>query len=251
MSCSNFPGRIEHISEDDSVISEINWLIEKIYKPAHENADKLSKLTRSLSVIFSVWATTLISLFVASEFIKDLNLFEQSAVWDGFDVNYIWLALMPTSLFSICVSFRNWPTKNTTEVIEGRWRKKQSFLLALGCLFFPGLLSIYFFKETVLGLGIVSLMSFVACYMVNRLFGYTSSSIRNQTMMFHLQRLKREYEIALSDACEEESKLIKQETLAAIYSLVENVTDRRDREIMGDHFKVHDSAFKWVKGLKK
>ena len=154
-------------------------------------------------------------------------------------------------MFCICVSFRNWPVKNKTPDSEKGWRKKHSFLLAVVCLFFPVLLSMYFFKETVLALGIVSLMSFITCYKVNRLFGYTSSSIRNQTMMFHLQRLKREYEIAVSDACKEESKLIKQETLAVVYSLVENVTNRRDREIMGEHFKVHDSAFKWVKGLKK
>ena len=37
--------------------------------PAHKRADKSSKATRTLSVLFSIWAFTLLGVFAAAELI--------------------------------------------------------------------------------------------------------------------------------------------------------------------------------------
>ncbi|KZN41020.1 hypothetical protein [Pseudoalteromonas luteoviolacea] len=255
MGIVNYQGYIDQIDNSDPVVSEINWFIREIYLPAHKRADKSSKATRTLAVLFSIWAFTLLGFFAIAELSPHLKIFTQNQLWDGYDFNWIVLAALPSLMLATFVSFRVYPFKradNTfVESDEFTWRKRQSLALASFNLIFVVALTCAFTKPLICLLGISCVAGFLLTYMSNRLFGFTASSIRNQTMVHHLRRLKREYEIARHDAGAFEVDRIQAETFKRLFSMVENMIDRRDREILGDHYKVHNSAFDLVKGLKK
>ncbi|MCF2857011.1 hypothetical protein L1286_06000 [Pseudoalteromonas sp. SMS1] len=250
-----YQGYIEKIDDNDPVVSEINWFIHEIYLPAHKRADKSSKATRTLAVLFSIWAFTLLGFFAIAELSPHLKIFTQSQLWDGYDLNWVVLAALPSLMLAIFVSFRVYPFKradNTfVEPDEFTWRKRQSLVLASFNLIFVLALTCAFTKAVICLLGISCVAGFLLTYMSNRLFGFTASSIRNQTMAHQLGRLKREYEIALHSAGKFEVDRIRTETFKRLFTMVQEIIDRRDREILGDHYKVHNSAFDLVKGLKK
>ncbi|KZN67532.1 hypothetical protein [Pseudoalteromonas luteoviolacea] len=255
MGSQRYQGYIKHVDSDDPVISEINWFIDTVYMPAHKRADKSSKATRTLSVLFSIWAFTFLGVFGVAEFIPNLQVFTQSVIWDGFDFNWVALAALPSFILAVCVSFRNYPFKHSDNIFVGEdeyiWRIKQSLVLASFNLVFLVTLLFAFTKPLICLLGITSAAGFLLTYMSNRLFGFTSSSIRNQTMVFRLERLKREYEVARHNAGKFEVDRVRAETFKQLFAMVDDMIDRRDREILGDHYKVHNSAFDLVKGLKK
>lgn len=249
MTQAEYLGRVKEGSNDDPVISEINWLICEIYLPAHNKMNKLSKLTRSVSVLFVIWALTLLSYFCASELFNGLAIFSQTVLWDGYDFNWMILSSVPSILLAIAVSFRNFPFNSKTK--KDKWQKTQSCMLCLFNVPFFVILLFGFSKETVAIAGLICLAGFFITYMCNRLFGYTSSSIRNQTLVHHLKRLKREYEIACSQGNKTDLPYIQEQTFAHLFEMIEQGTNRRDKEVMGDHYKVHDSAVSWIKGLRK
>ncbi|MBQ4811273.1 hypothetical protein J8M20_07990 [Pseudoalteromonas luteoviolacea] len=255
MGNQRYQGYIKHVDTDDPVISEINWFIDTVYMPAHKRADKSSKATRTLSVLFSIWAFTLLGVFAAAELIPNLPIFTQSLIWDGYDFNWVALAVLPSFMLAVFVSFRNYPFKHGDNNFVGddefTWRKRQSFVLASFNLIFLVAVLFAFTKPLICLLGITCAAGFLLTYMSNRLFGFTSSSIRNQTMVFSLERLKREYEVAIHSEEEFEVDRIQADTFKRLFLMVEGMIDRRDREILGDHYKVHNSAFDLVKGLKK
>lgn len=244
-------GRIPNKDASDPVISEINYFI-KLYNSAYKKMDKLSKLTRTVSVLSAIWAATFLSFFFSEQIFYELNIYSSSMIYDLCDFNWNIAAATPIVLFAFTIGSRNLFKKQPNSPEEQHLlEEKLNWLLLVVNIIFTVVLLFLFTKELTVLCGALSLGAFILTYMVNRLFGYTSASVRNQTMLLNLKRLKREYEIASHDVADKELKYIQEETFARLFLLDEITVIRRDKEIMGDHYKVHDSAFSWVKGLRK
>lgn len=244
-------GRIPKKDASDPVISEINYFIQ-LYNSSYKKMDKLSKLTRTVSVLSAIWAAIFLSFFAVDQLVKGFDIFSSSMIYDFYDFNLKILAATPMVLFAFVMGLRSFSKKqpNSSEK-QNSLKEGQIFLPLIINTLFSIILLFLFTKEVIALCGVLSLGAFILTYMANRLFGYTSGSVRNQTMELHLMRLKREYEIASHGVNDKELKYIQEQTFARLFLLDEIAVIRRDKEIMGDHYKVHDSAFSWVKGLRK
>ncbi|AUJ69179.1 hypothetical protein [Pseudoalteromonas sp. NC201] len=238
-------GRLPTLGTDDPVISEIAWFINTIYQPAQAKYSRLSKLTRTLSAVSILLALVFLSYFALSVLFPELKLFATSLIYDGYEYN---LAIFPSLMLflaAIILSLR-------IQIVEKSWRKTvlNSMPLVQASAFLL-LLMFCFNQAVVAAAGLLNLVSFLVTYMVNRLFGYTSAATRNQTMIYNLKRLKREYEIASVGCDGYELEILQEATFKALFQLEKDNVKRLDKEIMGDHYTVHDSAFNALKGLRK
>ena len=244
-------GRIPNKDASDPVISEINYFI-KLYNSAYKKMDKLSKLTRTVSVLSAIWAAIFLSFSAIDQLVKGFDIFSSSMIYDFYDYNWNIAAATPMALYAFVIGLRSFPQKKSnTSTEKNPLKEVQIWLPLIINILFSITLLFLFTKEVIALCGVLSLGAFILTYMVNRLFGYTSASVRNQTMLLNLKRLKREYEIASHDVADKELKYIQEQTFARLFLLDELTVTRRDKEIMGDHYKVHDSAFSWAKGLRK
>lgn len=251
MESEKYTGRIPKKDTSDPVISEINYFIEQ-YNSAYKKMDNLSKLTRTASILFAIWAAIFLSLFASDQLVKGFDIFSSSMIYDGYDINWNMTAATPLVFFAFLIGSRNlFKKKPNLSEEQNSLKEKLNWLPLIINIVFTIILFLLFTKEVTVLCGALSLGAFILTYMVNRLFGYTSSSVRNHTMVLNLTRLKREYEIASYGVDDKELKYIQEETFAHLFLLDEITVMRRDKEIMGDHYKVHDSAFSWVKGLRK
>lgn len=250
MESEQYTGRIPKKDASDPVISEINYFI-KLYNSPYKRMDKLSKLTRTVSVLSAIWAAIFLSFFAIDQLVKGFDIFSSSMIYDGYDFNWNITAATPMVLYAFAILSRYSPKKESNSTAEENAPEERNWLPLIINIAFTIILLLLFTKEITALCGGLSLSAFILTYMVNRLFGYTSVSVRNQTMVLNLKRLKRVYEIESHDVDDKELKYIQEETFARLFLLDEITIIRRGKEIMGDHYKVHDSAFSWVKGLRK
>jgi len=139
-------------------------------------------------------------------------------------------------------------------------------VLAIGCLIFekyfniviPSYLSwIKDFKQFLPLIAVSGLTIFTWAFFSNRLFGYTRGWSRNRLMREHIERLIREYQLALFDkdlTTVSDKKIIQLEQeniLVKLFQLEENNRIQTHNDIVGDYFSAHDGALNWIKGLKK
>lgn len=140
------------------------------------------------------------------------------------------------------------------------------FVLTLSCLVFekyfnvtlPAFLScLKELKPFFPLLSVLSLTLFSWVYFANRLAGYTRAWSRNRLMRENIERLTREYQLAIygKDVNKETDKKIleseQENVLAKLFQLEENNRTQTHNDIVGDYFSAHDGAFGWIKGLKK
>ena len=251
MEYEQFTGRIPKKNAREPVISEINYFIQ-LYNSAYKRMDKLSKLTRTTSVLFVIWGINFLSFFAIAQLVEDIDIFSSSMIYDGYDFNWNIAVAIPMVLFAFVIGSRDLFKKQSNSPEEKNpLKEKLNWLPMIINILFSIILLFFFTKEVTALCGTLGLGTFILTYMVNRLFGYTSGSVRNQTMVLNLKRLKREYEIASHDVDGKELKYIQEQTFARLFLLDEITVIRRDKEIIGDHYIVHDSAFSWVKGLRK
>jgi len=206
--------------------------------------NKFSKLTRTVSVLSAIWAAIFLSFSGIDQLVKGFDIFSSSMIYDFYDYNWNIAAATPMVIYAFVIGLRSFRQKNQLKEIQNCLPLVINILFSIILLFL-------FTKEVIALCAVLSLGAFILTYMVNRLFGYTSGSVRNQTMKLNLERLKREYEIASHYVDDKELKDIQEEIFDRLFLLDEITVIRRDKEIIGDHFKVHDSAFSWVKGLRK
>ncbi|MEZ9548540.1 MULTISPECIES: hypothetical protein [Vibrio] len=139
-------------------------------------------------------------------------------------------------------------------------------VLSLGCLIFEKYFNVVlppcmsYFKELKPFLpmfSVLSLTSFSWAFFANRLSGYTRGWSRNRLMREHIERLIREYQLAIynKDVTNEFDKEFidseQENILAKLFQLEETNRIQTHNDIVGDYFSAHDGAFGWIKGLKK
>jgi hypothetical protein len=98
---------------------------------------------------------------------------------------------------------------------------------------------------------IIGLTLFTWAFFANRISGYTRGWSRNRLMREHLQRMIRDYQLAIY-LQDEAYILIEQEnTLAKLSQLEEMNRIQTHRDIVGDYLAAHEGTFSWIKGLRK
>ncbi|WP_125564012.1 MULTISPECIES: hypothetical protein [Pseudoalteromonas] len=255
-------GRLPPKSPQDPVISEINWFINNIYQPAYLKYQKLSKLTRTISANSAILAFVFLSYFGLNAAFPKLNLFAIQTLHDGYDLNMAIVLGLPVFLVALIVCTRQKLHLRhlcLAIILGPRYNpkfayRKENLLHTLPFLQVVLFLSLFLFcftPQMVAVAGIINVIIFVGTYMVNRLFGYTSATTRNQIMIHNLKRLQREYEIASFNCGRFELERVQADAFASLFQLEKDNVARLDKEIMGDHYKVHDSAFNIIKGLRK
>ncbi|HBC3954220.1 TPA: hypothetical protein ACPV0G_003343 [Vibrio parahaemolyticus] len=106
-------------------------------------------------------------------------------------------------------------------------------------------------------LAVLSIAIFFGAFFINRLAGYTRGWSRNRLMKEHIERLVREYQLAIhgkdsTNTLDKEFLDAEQENmLAKLFQLEENNRTQTHKDIVGDYLSAHDGAFGWIKGLKK
>jgi hypothetical protein len=104
---------------------------------------------------------------------------------------------------------------------------------------------------------IASITIFFGAFFMNRLAGYTRGWSRNRLMREHIDRLIREYQLAIygKDVTKDTDKKFleseQENVLAKLFQLEEANRIQTHNDIVGDYFSAHDGAFGWIKGLKK
>ena len=139
-------------------------------------------------------------------------------------------------------------------------------VLTLSCLLFekhfniviPSSLSVLKSLKPFLPLiSVMGITAFTWAFFSNRLSGYTRGWSRNRLMREHLERMIREYQLALygKDVTNDsDRKFIESEQeniLVKLFQLEEINRIQTHNDIVGDYFSAHDGAFGWIKGLKK
>ncbi len=139
-------------------------------------------------------------------------------------------------------------------------------VLTLGCLIFEKYFNVVLppfiscFKELKPFLPLFSVLSltlFSWAFFANRLSGYTRGWSRNRLMREHIERLIREYQLAIysKDITNEFDKEFidseQENILAKLFQLEETNRIQTHNDIVGDYLSAHDGAFGWIKGLKK
>lgn len=139
-------------------------------------------------------------------------------------------------------------------------------VLALGCLLFEKYFNIVIpssfsflkdFKPYLPLIAVTGITTFTWAFFSNRLSGYTRGWSQNRLMREHLERMIREYQLALCGkdlAKTSDQKFIQSEQeniLAKLFQLEEINRIQTHNDIVGDYFSAHDGAINWIKGLKK
>ncbi|MEI8614908.1 hypothetical protein ACRN93_02915 [Shewanella baltica] len=139
-------------------------------------------------------------------------------------------------------------------------------VLALGSLLFekyfniviPSSLSMLKCLKPFLPLiAVAGITVFTWAFFSNRISGYTRGWSRNRLMREHLERMIREYQLALCDkdiTKVSDQKFIQSEQeniLAKLFQLEETNRIQTHNDIVGDYFSAHDGAINWIKELKK
>ncbi|WP_024593593.1 MULTISPECIES: hypothetical protein [unclassified Pseudoalteromonas] len=133
-------------------------------------------------------------------------------------------------------------------------------LLSAGLIYSPFLFGVdvleYGYSRLIVSLflSIAGMILFVS-YLVNRLKGYTRAWSRNRLMKEQLEILVREYRLGIRDknvSTDRHYINIEQENiLSKLFELEVKNRIETHADIVGDYIAVHESAFSWVKGLRK
>lgn len=106
-------------------------------------------------------------------------------------------------------------------------------------------------------LSVLSLTLFSWAYFANRLAGYTRAWSRNRLMWENIERLTREYQLAIHGkdiTINTDKEFLDSEqdnVLTKLFQLEESNRIQTHNDIVGDYLSAHDGAFGWIKGLKK
>ena len=224
-----------HLENNDKVVMKLNDAIE-IYKTPFKKYQSKSKHLRTLSLISLIWGLLFLSLILYSKLVHGLteelmsNLGQLTA---------------PISIFLLLICFGRTFKGSKIDIFIFGFGNVLLCLINISTLISPT-------SEGVVAISsIVNLTIFVSTYLYNRLFGYTSAMVRYQTTLLKIELLRDEYQTTTIGLDAETLGYEQSNTLNRLYQIAELAIDRRDKEILGDHYKVHDSALNWVKGLKK
>lgn len=216
----------------DVAIDEINYYL-KQYEESKNRFRDNHRLTRRLSVLSVFWAVlSLALLFSNTVFNVDLMTLKPYQ-FVGFDVvNWHLIIFWP-----VVVSFLS--VRNFSKFIKALWLLEFGVFLA------------FFAKETIAWFATIHIALFVTCYALNRMNGYTRGWSRNRLAVEHLNRLTREYLIAIKGQSKEFVRIEQENTLAKLFEIDTKFREAAHADIVGDYIAVNNGAFGWIKGLKK
>lgn len=217
---------------EDKVINELDFFI-NLYKSGVKKYESKHKLTRtssvaSFSIIFVMVSILAISKLLSIEISNLMTYAADDFMW----INFSLIFILP--ILTICF-------------IENKFNI--SFLL----LVVYQLISFYLLFSMEMTLILMSLNSvvFIVGYFSNRQFGYTRGWSRNRTMVFHLERMKREYKLAIESMNLENIGYEQDNVLSKLYLLEEENVNAMHKDIVGDYFTVQDTSLNWLKTFKK
>ncbi|MEQ3493091.1 hypothetical protein [Vibrio sp. SSH13-20] len=216
----------------DVAIDEINYYLSK-YEKRRDGFYYKHKLTRRLSILSVFWIAISIGM-ISSKAVFGIDLITLVPYqFVGFDVvNWHLIVFWPAIIFFL--SMNNLGTSC-----------KAIFLLEFAALL------VFYSKPAIVLLAIVHTTIFVTCYALNRMNGYTRGWSRNRLATEHLERLKREYLIAINGQSDEFIRIERDNTLAKLSEIDTKNREAAHADIVGDYIAVHDGAFGWIKGLRK
>lgn len=99
-------------------------------------------------------------------------------------------------------------------------------------------------------IAIIGLVTFCWAYFTNHLLGFTRGWSRNRLMREHIQRLIREYQLAIYQKDETFIRIEQDNILCKLSQLEEQNRIQTHKDIIGDYHAANNSVFNWLK-IKK
>lgn len=216
----------------DVAIDEINYYL-KQYEDRRDGFRGNHKLTRRLSILSVFWAVLSLAILFSDAVLKvdlvKLNPYQ----FVGFDVvNWHLIIFWPIVIVFLSI-------KTFSKFFKALWLLEFGVFLA------------FYSKEMIALFAVVHITLFVTCYALNRMNGYTRGWSRNRLATEHLERLKREYQIAIKGQKKEFVRIEQENTLAKLSYIDTKNREATHADIVGDYIAVNNGAFSWIKGLKK